>query len=93
MRDAGPTERLAADKGLAFDACQEVADARERQEDGGGDERGGPSPVKQRQPLSKGHARVGGGAHEVGRDLADDVVELCRCGADAEEERHLDEED
>jgi len=45
------------------------------------------------EELDEGHDAVGGCAHVVGRDLADVGVKGRRGRADAQQERHLDEED
>ena len=76
---------------MALDRSQEVADTRDGQQHGRRDEAGG--AVDDAEPLDEGHDAVGGGAHPVGRDLADGVVERRRGRADAQEEGDLDEED
>jgi hypothetical protein len=41
--------------------------------------------------LNNGHDRVYGGAHIVGRDLADHSIELCGSWANSEQKGHFDE--
>ncbi|KAL3962548.1 hypothetical protein ACCO45_004071 [Purpureocillium lilacinum] len=91
LRDTLAAERLAADKGLALDAGQQVADGGEREEDTRGDE--GAAAEGDADEHDGAHDAVGGRAHVVGRDLADELVKLGRGRADAEEQRHFDEED
>lgn len=91
LRNAGASEGLAADKGLALDASKEVAEGSQEQEDGGGNQTAGARDVA--DELQGGHDAVGSGAHVVGRDLADDFVKLARGWADSEEQGDLDEQD
>lgn len=91
LSDTLATEGLAADKGLALDAREEVAEAGERQHHRRGDEAG--RAGEQRQPLGQGHGAVRGGAHVVGRDAADGGIEGARGRADSQQQGHLNEED
>lgn len=91
LRHPRSTKRLASHKRLALDRRQDVAETRDRQEDAGDNEGRGAADAGQEDDDS--HDAVGGGAHVVGRDLADGVVEGRRGRADAEKERHFDEED
>jgi len=91
LRNALAAQRLAAHKGLALDGGQEVADARDGEEDGRRDEAGG--PAQQAQPLGSRHGRIRSGAHVVGRDFANAGVERRRRGTDPEQQWHFDEED
>ncbi len=85
------TEGLAADKRLATDSSQEIADGRESQDDGGRDQRGG--LVDEAEVEYNSHGTVRAGAGVVGRDRADHGIELGGRGADAEEQGNLDEQD
>lgn len=91
LSDTGAAKGLAADEGLPAEAGEEIADGRQRQENGrcnqaaNGDEYA--------EILDHGHDDIGGGAEVVGRNLADKLVELARGWADAQEKRHLDEQD
>lgn len=91
MRNPLPAQRLAPDEGLALDTSEQVAEGRDGEEDGGGDE-AADAPEKA-EPLGEGHGGVRGGAHVVGRHLADGRVEARRGRADPQQERHLNEED
>lgn len=89
--DALAAKSLAANKGLALDASEEVADGSQREEDTGSDKAG--SIDDRAKELDDGHDGVGGGAEVVGRDLADEAIELAGGRADAEEQGNLDKED
>lgn len=91
LSDALATESLGADKVLALDGGEGVADGRQEQEDGSGDQ--GAATAEDAQELEDGHDAIGGGAQPVGGDLADEAIELFRGRTDAQQQRHLDEED
>jgi len=82
---------LAANKGLALDASKEIADARESEDDSGGNQAS--RSTDKRQPLHESHDAVGARAHVVGGDLANSGIERGRGWADAQEQGDLDEED
>lgn len=90
LRDTRSTQRLASYKRLALERRQSVADTRERQEDAG--DKKGRGAIDAGQEDNDGHDAVSGGAHVVGRDLADEVIEGGRGRANTEEERDFDEE-
>lgn len=89
--DALSAQGLAADKGLTLDTGQEVADGRQEQEHSGRDQ--ARLRADTADELDDGHDAIGGGAHVVGGDLANEVVELSRGRADAQQERDFDEQD
>lgn len=82
LRDTVATESLAPHECLSLDTRQRIADRSEQQEDGCCQERRwwGSDAA---QELDDRHDEVGGGAHVVGRDLANESVELARGRADA----------
>jgi hypothetical protein len=84
------TESLAANKGLASDGGQQVADGGQRKKDSGGDQGG--VGVDDAEEEHDGHDGVGTSAGIVGRDLADHGIELGGRRADAEEQGDLDEQ-
>ena len=90
LRDTLAAERLAADKGLALDGGEQIADGGKGEEDARSDQtRVGPNGAEE---LQDGHDAVGGGAKIVGRDGADGGIELARGRANAEQQRDLDEQ-
>ena len=91
LGDTLTAEGLGADKVLALGGGEGVADGGQRQEDGGGDQRA--ATAEDAEVLDDGHDGVGGGAHPVGGDAADEAIELGRGRADAEQEGDLNEED
>lgn len=91
LRDTVATEGLATHERLALDTRQRIADRSEQQEDGRCQERRWRGPDTA-QELDDGHDEIGGGAHVVGRDLANEGVELARGRADAQEEGNFDEQ-
>lgn len=91
LRNALAAERLAALELLALEAGERVEHRGQQQEDGRHNQarRHGPDA----DPLYGAHDKVDGGAHVVGAEFADKLIELGRRGTDAEEERYLDEDD
>lgn len=82
-------EGLAADEGLALDAGKEVADGGQGEEDTSGNQAG--CVDYGAEELDDGHDGVCGGAHIVGRDLADEAIEGGRGRADSEQQGNLNE--
>lgn len=89
LRNTRAAQGLASDEGLALDTGKGIARGREGEDDGGGNQGAGGNDDA--EPLDDRHAGVGGGAHVVGRDLADRGVEGGRGRADSEQERYFDE--
>ncbi len=91
LGNALTAEGLAANKILAPDGGEEVADPGEGEEDARVDETG--AAANGADELDGGHDAVGGSAHVVGRHPADRVIKGRRGRADSQEEGYLDEED
>ena len=91
LRHTLAAQRLAPDKVLALDGGRQVAQRRDGQENGRGDQARGHGDDG--QPLHRTHDGVRAGAHVVCRDAADGGVKARRGRADAEEQRDFDEED
>jgi hypothetical protein len=91
LRNTLSTQCLAALECLALEASQGVEDRSDHEEHSGHDQASGLGPDA--DPLYSAHYEVYGGAHVVGAEFTDKRVELGRRGADAEEERYLDEDD
>lgn len=91
LRNACASQSLAADELLALETGKRVEDSGDEEEDGGSDQTGG--STDETSPLNCAKADVHGGAHPVGRDFANELIELAGGRADAEKEGHFDEED
>jgi hypothetical protein len=85
------TEGLAANKGLSLDTSEEVAQGSKQQENGGGNQTA--RAADNADKLQSTHDTIGARAHVVGRNLANELVELGRSWADSEEERDLNKQD
>lgn len=88
---SGAAERLAAHKFLALGGSQRVEDSGDGEKDGrcnqtrrAGDET---------NPLHSAHNGVHGGAHPVGAETANEIVELLGRRAYAQQERYFNKED
>jgi hypothetical protein len=90
LRNTLSTECLATLECLALEASQCVEDRSDHKEHSGHDQACGLGPDA--DPLYGAHYEVYGGAHIIGAEFTDKRVELGRRGADAEEERYLDED-
>lgn len=75
LRDTLTTQRLTADESLALDSREAVANCREEQEHTRRNQLRGRGRDAA-QELDDGHDEVSGGAHPVGRDSANEGVEL-----------------
>lgn len=84
-------EGLAANKVLALETGKAVAERGEQKEDASSNQARCHNQVTEK--LDNGHDKVRGGAQVVGRDLANKGVKLGRRGADAKQQRNLDEQD
>jgi len=91
LRDSSTAERFTAHELILPQSSNGVEATGEEQDHRGSDERG--RMYGDADELDDGHDAVDGGAHVICAELADEVVELARGRADAEEERHFDEED
>lgn len=91
LGNTSAAESLAANKGLAADSGEEVAESREHEEHGKNNQGAGSN--SEADELNRRHDAIGGGAQVVCGNLSDKGVKLAGRGADAQQERDFDEED
>lgn len=91
LRDTLATQGLAANKFLLCDGGKAIEYSRDQEEHGGGDQ--ARRSADKTDPLDSAEDHVDGGAHGVGGEAADELIELGGGRADSEEEGNLYEED
>lgn len=90
LRDTLSAERLAALECLALESGKRIEDGCEHQHHSRCDQAA--RPLRNARPLYDAHAKVESGAEIVGLEFPDKSIELGRRRADAEEQRHFEEQ-
>ena len=91
LRDSLATQGLAAHEFLLRDGGQSIEYCRDEEEHGRSEQTR--RSADKTDPLDSAEDHVDGGAHRVGGEAADKLVELGGGGTDSEEEGNLYEED
>lgn len=91
LRNTRSSKRLARRETLSLQSSQRIECRRNEQEDGRGDQTADIN--NKTEPLYDAHDQIDGGAHIVGLESADELIELGRGWAYPEQKGNFDEEE